>query len=98
MDFIGDILAAPFICVGWIIVGAIAGSLARNLMKSDDMPFFADVLLGLGGALFGGLLAGMLGIVPEEGSSGLGLVLANLAIATAGAALLIGLRRTLSRA
>ena len=98
MDFIGDILATPFICIGWIIVGAIAGSLARSLMKSDDMPFFADMLLGLGGALFGGLLAGLFGLVPEEGTSGLGLVLANLAIATAGAALLIGMRRTLTRA
>ena len=98
MDFIGDIFSAPFICVGWIIVGAIAGSLARSLMKSDDMPFFADMLLGLAGALFGGLLAGLIGLVPDEGTTGLGLVIANLAIATAGAALLIGIRRTMARA
>ncbi len=97
MDFIGDILASPFICLGWIIVGAIAGSLARSIMKSSDSPFFSDVILGIGGALVGGLLAGLVGLGPSEDASGLGLVIVNLIIATIGAIILIGGQRTLSR-
>ncbi len=54
MDFIGDIIAAPFVCMGWIIVGAIVGS----------------------------IVAGLIGLGPDENSSGLGLVQANLIIAT----------------
>jgi hypothetical protein len=54
--------------------------------------------LGLAGALIGGLLAGLIGLVPDDGTTGLGLVIANLAIATAGAAFLIGIRRTMVRA
>lgn len=96
MDFIGDLVASPFICIGWIIVGAIAGSLARSLMKADDQPFIADLFLGILGALVGGLIAGILGLGPSEDSSGLGLVIANLIIATAGAALLIAVRRTVT--
>lgn len=97
MDFIGDIVSAPFICLGWIIVGAIAGSLARSVMKSSNMPLIADVLLGIAGAFVGGLVAGIVGLGPSEGSGGLGLVLVNLVIATVGAIILIGLRRMVTR-
>lgn len=97
MDFIGDLFSAPLICLGWIIVGAIAGSIARSLMKSSDEPFLSDLLLGIAGAFVGGLLAGIVGLGPDEGSGGLGLVLINLIIATVGAALLIGLRRMFIR-
>lgn len=97
MDFIGDILAAPFICIGWVIVGAIAGSLARTIMKSNDQPFLSDLILGIAGAFVGGLIAGLVGLGPGEDSSGLGLVLVNLVIATVGASILIAGRRALSR-
>ena len=97
MDFVGDILSAPFICLGWIIVGAIAGSLARSIMRAGDRPFINDLLLGIAGAFIGGLVAGILGLGPDEESSGIGLVLANLIIATFGAALIIGGWRALSR-
>lgn len=97
MDFIGDILAAPFICIGWIIVGAIAGSLARSIMKSGDQPFLSDLILGIVGAFVGGLIAGILGLGIGENSSGLGLVIVNLGIATAGAIVLITGRRAILR-
>lgn len=98
MDFIGDILAAPFICIGWIIVGAIAGALARYIMKSGDAPFILDLILGIAGAIIGGIIAGLLGLGPSETSAGLELVLINLVIATVGAIILIGLRRVFTRA
>jgi uncharacterized membrane protein YeaQ/YmgE (transglycosylase-associated protein family) len=96
VDFIGDIAAAPFICLGWVIVGAIAGALARSIMKSNDMPFLADVILGIAGAFVGGILAGIAGLGPEEDAGGLGLVLVNLLIATFGAMVLIGARRAVT--
>jgi len=97
MDFIGDILAAPFICLGWVIVGAIAGSLARSVMRSNDASFLSDLILGLAGAFIGGILASILGLGVGDDSSGLGLVIVNLIIATVGAILLIGLRRAVTR-
>lgn len=96
MDFLSDLVSAPFICIGWIIVGAIAGSLARRLMHSQDQPFLADLILGIAGALVGGLLAGILGLGPDDDSGGLGLVIINLVLATVGAALLIGARRAVT--
>lgn len=96
MDFIEWLISAPFICIGWIIVGIVAGALARNLMKSKNRSFLSDMILGLAGALVGGFLAGWLGLGPGEGSSGIELVIINLIIATAGASLLIGLRRAIT--
>lgn len=95
MDFIGDIVSAPFICLGWIIVGAIAGSLARSIMKSGDRSLISDIILGIIGAFVGGLLAGIVGLGPSEDAGGLGLVLVNLVIATVGAMILIGIRRAI---
>lgn len=97
MDFVGDIIAAPFICIGWIIVGAIAGSLARSITSSPDMPIIYDILLGIAGAFTGGVLAALFGVGPDEGTSGIALILVNLVIATVGAIVLIGLRRAVTR-
>lgn len=95
LDVFGWIVSAPFILLGWIIVGAIAGDLARRFMGSSDRTFFADLILGVIGAIIGGLLAGVLGIGRPDG--GLSLVIVNLIISTIGAALMIGLRRTMVR-
>ena len=97
MDFFAAIVASPFICLGWIIVGAIAGSLARTIMKSVDMPFWSDLLLGIAGAFIGGILAGLVGLAPGVNTSGFELVLANLVISTIGAMILIGLGRMFMR-
>jgi uncharacterized membrane protein YeaQ/YmgE (transglycosylase-associated protein family) len=97
MNFITDLLASPFICLGWIIVGAAAGALARYFMGSPDMSFFSDLLLGIVGAFFGGLIAGLLGLAPGAGRAGIELVIVNLVVATIGAMILIGLRRMVMR-
>jgi uncharacterized membrane protein YeaQ/YmgE (transglycosylase-associated protein family) len=91
-----DIIFSPLLCIGWIIVGAIAGSLARNLMGAADRSFVSDVVLGIAGAIVGGFLAGLVGLGPSDDAGGIGLVLINLVIATVGAMLLIQLRRMLT--
>ena len=90
MDVIGDILAAPFICIGWLIVGALAGALAHSIMKSSA-PLIGDIILGLIGSVVGGFIIALLGISRPEG--GLGGVIASLLVATIGAVVLIALGR-----
>lgn len=93
MDFITNIAASPFICLGWIIVGAIAGALARRLMNSNNASLIADIGLGILGAIVGGIVAGIVGIGPGPNRTGIELVLINLVIATVGAIILIAISR-----
>lgn len=87
MDFIGGLIAFivkfPFIVIGWIIVGMIAGDLARRFTGASDKSGFSDFILGIAGAVIGGLLAGLMGLDGPIG--GIGLVIFNLVIATVGA-------------
>lgn len=91
---IGSIIASPFICIGWIIVGAIAGAVARQIMGAGDRPLIQDVILGLIGALVGGFIASLLNLYKPDG--GLGLLLVNLVIAIIGAIILIAIGRALT--
>ncbi len=81
----------PIICIGWIIVGAIAGAVARQIMGSKDQPFVNDVVLGLVGSIVGGFVAGLLGIARPDG--GLDRVIINLIISIVGAIILIYIGR-----
>ncbi|SRR5258708_39938886 len=89
-DFIGALLKSPFICLGWVIVGVLAGAIAHNFMKSRG-GLIGDLILGLVGALVGGFVFGLFGIGKPDG--GLTLVVVNLVIATIGAIILIALGR-----
>ena len=60
-DFIGALIAAPFACIGWIIIGFIAGALARRVMGSRNSSMGSDIILGLIGAFLGGIILGLLG-------------------------------------
>ena len=62
MDAVLWFVTSPFICVGWIIVGAVAGALARRIMGAQDKPFIQDLILGIAGAGIGGVLIGLAGI------------------------------------
>jgi uncharacterized membrane protein YeaQ/YmgE (transglycosylase-associated protein family) len=95
MDFItntiSSIVSAPFICIGWIVIGIIAGALARRIMGSKNRPLIEDLILGLIGAVIGGFIARLLGWgIP---SGGIMLVIVNLVIATIGAVALIAIGR-----
>lgn len=56
LGFIGDVL---WLCCGWIIVGGLAGGVARYLMGSRDRPFISDLILGVAGSLVGGFILGL---------------------------------------
>ena len=44
--------------IGWIVIGIVAGFLARLLVPGrDPMGFVATVVLGIAGSIVGGLLA-----------------------------------------
>jgi uncharacterized membrane protein YeaQ/YmgE (transglycosylase-associated protein family) len=90
-DAISALVASPFICIGWIIVGAIAGGLARQITGGKDRPFINDMILGLIGAVVGGFILNILGVGRPEG--GITAVIISLIVAVIGAVLLIGIGR-----
>src|SRR5918995_6828644 len=71
----------------WIIVGLIAGALAKFIMPGDDPGnFIITILLGIAGAIVGGFLASLIGI------GGGGFIWTTL-IATIGAIILLAIYR-----
>ena len=74
----------------WIIVGGIAGALAKLIMPGDDPGgFIITIILGIAGALVGGFLAGLIGI------GGGGFIWTTL-IATVGAIILLAIYRAVA--
>lgn len=70
----------------WIIVGLVAGALAKLVMPGKDPGgIFITILLGIAGGLLGGYLGRMLGI--GDGVSGFNL--ASLFTAMVGAIILL---------
>lgn len=93
MDIAGIVLS-PLYCIGWLIVGAIAGAIANNIMRSEQ-PLLWDIILGLIGAVVGGMILSLIGIdTPEGGIVG---ILANLVVAVIGAVILIAIVRAIRR-
>lgn len=76
---------------GWIVVGLVAGALARLLHPGRDPGgLFATIGVGIVGGLLGGALGRIVGL--RFGSD-----LWNLALATAGALLLLILYRVIGQ-
>jgi uncharacterized membrane protein YeaQ/YmgE (transglycosylase-associated protein family) len=74
----------------WIIVGLIAGALAKFIMPGDDPGgFIITILLGIAGAIVGGFLASLIGI------GGGGFIWTTL-IATIGAIILLAIYRAVA--
>ena len=49
--------------IGWIVLGALAGALAKAILPGDDPGgIFITTIIGIVGALLGGLVAGLLGL------------------------------------
>lgn len=65
--------------IGWIVVGAIAGFLANQIM-STGQSLLMTIVLGIVGGLVGGFVATALGLGTVDG-----LNLQSILIATAGA-------------
>jgi uncharacterized membrane protein YeaQ/YmgE (transglycosylase-associated protein family) len=76
--------------LSWIILGLIAGALAKWLMPGKDGGgLFITMVLGIAGAFVGGYLGSFLGV----GVTGGGINLASIGTATAGAFLLLWVYR-----
>ena len=76
--------------IGWIIIGLIAGALAKFVMPGDDPGgFIITIILGIAGALVGGFLAGLIGI-------GGGGFIWTIIIATIGAIILLAIYRAVA--
>lgn len=67
-NLIVPILAASIKVLGfWVLIGVVAGALARAILPGEQkMNFFFTMLLGIGGALIGGLISPMLPFFKEE--------------------------------
>lgn len=87
MDIIGSIVAFPFVCIGWLIAGALAGALANSLMKSRSGGLISNIVLGLIGFWAGNLILGLLGVDLVRG--GLTGFIVSILVGTFGAAILI---------
>lgn len=73
--------------LGWIVVGLIAGALAKWIMPGKDPGgIIITILIGIAGGLLGGFLSELIGL-------GTGGSIWNLALATAGAVLLLWIYR-----
>ena len=76
--------------IGWIIIGLIAGALAKLIMPGDDPGgIIVTIILGIAGALVGGFLAGLIGI-------GGGGTIWTIIIATIGAIILLAIYRAVA--
>lgn len=73
----------------WIIVGLVAGALAKLIMPGDDPGgIIVTMLIGIAGAIVGGFLAGLIGI-------GGGGIIWTIIIATIGAIILLAIYRAI---
>ncbi len=80
--------------LSWLLLGLIAGILAKWLMPGDDPGgIFVTIGLGIAGSFVGGFLASLVGL----GTAG-GFSVGGILVATAGAFLLLFLYRKMKAA
>ena len=71
--------------ISWVVVGTIAGLLARRIVPGPDPGrFVVTVILGMAGASVGGFMVGVIG-----GAGATGFNLWSIFVATLGAVLLL---------
>ena len=80
--------------IAWIVVGLVGGALAKLLMPGKDPGgILLTILLGIGGAILGGLLSIGLGIGNGVDDFDIGTIF----LAVVGAMLLLGAYRLITR-
>ena len=78
--------------ISWIVVGLIAGLLAKVLVPGDDPGgLIITTLIGMAGAVVGGILVGVLG-----GAGATGFNVWSIVVATLGAVVLLFVYRLLT--
>ncbi|MCP4441064.1 MAG: GlsB/YeaQ/YmgE family stress response membrane protein [Aureispira sp.] len=70
----------------WILLGAVAGWLAGQIMKGSSLGTVENIVIGIIGSFVGGWLGGALGIAGTQTG---GFSLASLVTATVGAIVLL---------
>ncbi len=79
--------------LSWIILGLIVGALAKWIMPGKDPGgLFITIILGIAGAVVGGYIGTKLGLGVVAGFN-----LANIALATGGAILLLFIYRVATK-
>lgn len=79
----------------WIVVGLIAGALAKLIMPGPDKGgWILTIVLGIVGAFVGGFVGGLLGL---GGAQATGFNISTLLTATGGAIVVLFLYRTFSK-
>jgi len=79
--------------LAWIVVGLIAGWLASQVMKGRGSGLVGDLVLGVVGALLGGLVASTLLNMPNAVN---GINVNSILVAFLGAVILIAILRAIS--
>ena len=75
--------------IAWIIIGLVAGALAKLIMPGDDPGgIIVTILIGIAGAFVGGFLASLVGLA--EGG-----FIWTIIVATIGAIILLAIYRML---
>ncbi|MBO0736046.1 MAG: GlsB/YeaQ/YmgE family stress response membrane protein [Alphaproteobacteria bacterium] len=70
--------------IGWIVLGLIAGFIASKIVNKTGEGFFLDVVLGIIGAIVGGIIFSLFG---ASGVTGFNLY--SMVIATIGAIIVL---------
>jgi uncharacterized membrane protein YeaQ/YmgE (transglycosylase-associated protein family) len=70
----------------WILLGAVAGWLAGQIMKGKGLGTVGNIVVGIVGSFFGGWLAGQIGIAGAQTG---GFNVASIITAVAGASVLL---------
>jgi uncharacterized membrane protein YeaQ/YmgE (transglycosylase-associated protein family) len=78
--------------IAWLVIGAIAGWLAGQVVKGGGFGLVVDIIVGIVGAVIGGYLAGVLGISTGGG------IIASIIVAFIGAVILLVILRLIKRA
>ncbi len=78
--------------IWWCIVGGIAGFLAGKVMKGGGFGVLMDIVVGIVGAVIGGWVFGILGILRSGG------IIASIIVAFIGACILLWLIRLIKKA
>jgi uncharacterized membrane protein YeaQ/YmgE (transglycosylase-associated protein family) len=75
--------------IGWLVIGALAGWIAGKLMKGGGFGLVGNIIVGIVGAVVGGLVFDILGFEMDDGFVG------SLITAVLGAVILLWIVRLL---